>query len=562
MKRLLKNGTVVNVFVDELEAANVLIEDGKIIGVGDYTDEDADVVEDVSGKYLCPGFIDGHIHIESTTLTPAELTKLCMPRGTTAIIADPHEIANVCGTDGIRYMMAASEGLPLHVYFALPSCVPATPNDESGAVLTAADLAPFYANERVVALGEMMNYPGVLAGDADVHRKIADALAHGRVVDGHAPLVRGRALDRYAAAGVQSDHECTCAEEAIEQLRKGQWIMIRQGTAAKDLLTLLPLFSSPYDRRCILATDDRHPADIVTEGHIDNIVRLAVQNGVDALKAIRMATIQAAQCFRLPRVGAIAPAYRADILVLNDLDTVDVCDVYSAGEKVVENKVMQSFSAPRVPQELVDVVTNSFHLDPISPSDLYLAPKGENCHVIGVLPGTLVTEDRVLPICWEKNNGVDTARDILKIAVIERHKNTGHRGVGFISGIGLQRGAIASSVSHDSHNIIVIGTNDADMATAANHIRSAGGSVVVVDGEVVADMKLPVAGLMADRAGEDVARDNEAVREAVYRLGVPRDIEPFMNMAFVSLSVIPSLKMLTTGLIDVNKQEKISLYCE
>ena len=247
---------------------------------------------------------------------------------------------------------------------------------------------------------------------------------------------------------------------------------------------------------------------------------------------------------------------------MNDLNTVDVCDVYSAGVKVVENKKMLPFEAPRVSQSLVEVVTHSFHLDPVLPSDFYLEPKSEKCRVIGVLPGMLVTEERILPICWEKNNGVDTERDILKLAVIERHKNTGHKGVGFVSGIGLQRGAIASSVSHDSHNIIVIGTNDADMATAANHIRSAGGSVVVVDGEVIADMKLPVAGLMTDHSGEEIAKDSEQVREAVYGLGVPRAIEPFMNMAFVSLSVIPSLKMLTTGLIDVNRQEKISIYCE
>ena len=562
MKLLLKNAQIVNVFTDTLENASVLIENGKIIGVGDYDDTDADTVEDVAGKYICPGLIDGHIHIESTTLVPVELANMCMPHGTTAVMADPHEIANVCGTDGIRFMMEASEGIPLHVYFTMPSCVPATPHDEAGAVLGADDLKPFYESKRVVGLGEMMNYPGVLAGDTSVLRKIEDALACGKVVDGHAPCLLGKELDRYIAAGVQSDHECSYAHEGIEKIRKGQWVMIRQGTAARDLIGLLPLFEHPYDRRCVLVTDDRHPADIANEGHIDNIIRLAVQNGVNVCKAIRMATVQTAQCFGLAHVGAIAPAYRADILVLNDLETMDVCDVYSAGVKVVSNKKMLAFDAPTVSRELTETVMHSFRLDPVSPDDFRIQPSGEKCRVIQVLPGSLVTEQRIETIRWDHENGVDIERDILKLAVIERHNNTGHKGVGFISGIGLKMGAIASSVSHDSHNIIVIGTNDADMAIAANHIRKTGGLVAVADGAVVADMKLPIAGLMTDRSGEEIAADNEAVRKAVYGFGVPENIEPFMNMAFVSLPVIPSLKMSTTGLIDVNRQERVSLACD
>lgn len=562
MKLLLKGGTVVNVFTDGLEKANVLIEDGKIIGVGDYQDADADAIENIEGKYVCPGLIDGHIHIESTMLSPTELAKMCMPHGTTSIVADPHEIANVCGTDGIRYMMEASEGLPLHVYFTLPSCVPATPFDESGANLTALDLRPFYACERVVGLAEMMNYPGVLAKDGQVLQKISDALAFGRVVDGHAPFLSGRSLDGYIASGVQSDHECTNAEEAIEKLRRGQWIMIRQGTAARNLYELLPLFEAPYDRRCILVTDDRHPADIAREGHVDRIIKLAVENGKDAVKAIRMASLQAAQCFGIPYVGAVAPAYRADLLILGDLNTMDVEDVYAAGVKVVEKKRMLPLSAPKIQKELIDTVTNSFHVDPLKPSDFHIEEKSERCRVIRVIAGQLITNEEITAIDWKKNNGVDPQRDILKLAVIERHKHTGHRGLGFITGIGLKKGAIASSVSHDSHNIIVIGTNDADMTLAANHIRATGGSVVVADGEVIADMKLPIAGLMTDRSGEEIARDNEAVRAAVYALGVNRDIEPFMNMAFVSLSVIPSLKMTTQGLIDVNRQERVPLYID
>lgn len=558
MKTLLKGGKVINVFTGEIENADVLMDNGKIIGVGAYSD--ADVIEDVTGKYICPGFIDGHIHIESTMLTPAELCKLCMPRGTTGIVADPHEIANVCGLDGIRYMMQASDGLPMQVYFAIPSCVPATPFDESGAELYAADLDCLYDDPRVVGLAEMMNYPGVLFGDEAVHAKIAGAIAHGKGVDGHAPFLGGQDLDKYVSAGIQSDHECSCMEEALEKLRKGQWIMIRQGTAARNLHDLIGLFDAPYSHRCLLVTDDRHPADLMKEGHIDNIIRLAVAEGKSAVTAIQMATIQAAQCFGLRYVGAVAPGYRADVLVLDDLDSVAVRDVYAAGEKVVIDGQMVEVKTPVVDEALNEKVLHSFHTHKRCAADFRLEEKGEKCRCIQVIPGQLVTDEVHLAIDWTKNNGVDVEKDILKLAVIERHKNTGHMGLGFIRGVGLKKGAIASSVSHDSHNIIVIGTNEADMAMAANHICEVGGNVVVCDGEIIAQMPLPIAGLMSDCSGETVARANEQVRHAVDELGVNEGIEPFMNMAFVSLTVIPNLKMSTQGLVDVNKQERVELY--
>ncbi len=561
MKILLKGGNVVNVFTGEIEQADVMISNGKIVGVGEYGDETADITEDISGKFVCPGFIDGHIHIESTMLTPAELTKLCMPHGTTAIVADPHEIANVCGTAGIRYMLQASKGLPMTVYFNLPSCVPATPLDESGAVLNAEDIEEFYNEDAVVGLAEMMNFPGVLADDAEVLKKIADAAKHKKIVDGHAPFLTGKALDKYIAAGVQSDHECTNVQEAVEKIRKGQWVMIRQGTAARNLEQLLPLFDAPYNHRCILVTDDRHPADLVNEGHIDNIIRLAGANGKSVITAIQMATIQAAQCFGLRYVGAVAPGYKANILVLNDLNSVDICDVYSGGVKVVNNKVMSDFETPVVSDELREIVFNSFHTEKLTPADFILEAKTPRCRVIKLIPGQLVTDEAITDINWELGNGIDLNRDILKLAVIERHKNTGHKGIGFINGIGLKKGAIASSVSHDSHNIIVIGTNEEDMAAAANHICSTGGNVIAVDGKIVCEMPLPVAGLMTELSGSEISVLNEQVRKAVYDLGVPESIEPFMNMAFVSLPVIPSLKMTTFGLVDVNKQELVSLYC-
>lgn len=556
MKTLLKNGTVVNVFTGELENCDVLIDNNKIIGVGKYEDIDADTVENVSGKYICPGFIDGHIHIESTMLTPCELAKLCVPHGTTSIIADPHEIANVCGVKGIDFMLQASENIPMNVYFNIPSCVPATPYDESGAILDADSVKPLYSKNRIIGLGEMMNYPGVIFGDEDVHKKISDANKLNKPIDGHAPMLSGKDLDKYISSGIQTEHECSALDEAKEKLRKGQWIMIRQGTAARNLESLIGLFDEGFRHRCILVTDDRHPADIMKDGHIDNIIRLAVKMGKSPVTAIQMATIQAAQCFGLRFMGAIAPGYKADILVLDNLEEVSVKDVYFDGEKVDVGNI----DAPKIDDNLNSAVLNSFHIDKLTESDFMIENKGERCRVIKVIPGELVTDELIENINWEKNNGVDLDNDILKLAVIERHHNTGHKGVGFIKGIGLKEGAIASSVAHDSHNLIVIGTNEKDMAIAANHICSVGGNVVVKNGEIIAEMQLPIAGLMSAKSGSDVAMENEAVRNAVYDLGVPDNIEPFMNMAFVSLPVIPSIKMTTQGLFDVVNQKRLSLY--
>ena len=563
MKTLLKNGTVVNVFTGELLRENVLIEDDCILGTGDYADSDADIVRDVTGCVLCPGLIDGHIHIESTMLMPAELARAALPHGTTAIVADPHEIANVCGTRGIDFMLEMSENLPLHVYIMTPSCVPAMPLDESGAELLAKDLAPYFSHPRVPGLAEMMNYPGVLAGADFVMDKLAAAKAAGKVIDGHAPLLTGHDLDRYIAAGIQSDHECSSAAEGLERVRKGQWLMIRQGTAARNLEALLPLFEEPYCRRCLLVTDDKHPAELLADGHIDHMIRMAVRAGKSAVTCIQMATIQAAQCFGLQRVGAIAPGYRADLLVLRDLESMAVQDVYSAGRLAVENGVCKPFDAPDHHSEKWAPVLHSFHLDALSEADFQIAPQGSKCRVIGVIAGQLITEERIETLDFTKNNGIDTERDILKLAVIERHKATGHRGLGYISGIGLKRGAIAASVSHDAHNLIVIGTNDADMAAAANRIRTLGGGcAAVLDGAVLQELPLPVAGLMSDRDAETVAAQNRALNDAVRALGVPENISPFMNMAFVSLTVIPAIKMTTFGLADVQTQTLLPLFAD
>lgn len=564
LKTLLKGGTVVNVFTDELEKANVLIEDERIIGVGDYSEADADCVHDVSGKYICPGFIDGHIHIESTMMLPAEFARAAVLHGTSAVVSDPHEIANVCGSEGIEFMLEASEGLPLDMYIMVPSCVPATSFDESGAELSAADIEPFYRRSRVLGLAEMMNYVGVVSGDKGVMDKINSAKAKGKVINGHAPLLSGRDLDKYVAAGIRDDHECSSADEAKERIRKGQRVMIRNGTAARNLSGLIDLFDDPWNRRCLLVTDDKHAADLIANGHIDDIIRLAVKAGKSAVTGIRMATLQAAEAFGLKNEGAVAPGYSANLAVLDDLDSVSVCDVYHLGKKVVSAGKLEEFENPKISAVLKERVLNSFNLSSLCEKDFHIAASGiRKCRVIDLVKHQLITEEALLDIDFSNNNGVDTEKDILKLAVIERHRNTGHIGLGFIRGIGLKEGAIAASVSHDSHNLIVIGTGEADIAFAANRVRGLGGGMVVVrKGSVVAEMPLPYAGIMTDSPAIDVAKQNEAVRESVHALGVPSDIEPFMTMAFVSLPVIPKIKMTTLGLFSSDQWAIVPLFAD
>ena len=564
MKTLLKNAKVVNVFTEKIDFTNVLIEDDRITGIGDYyKDEDADVIEDLEGRFLCPGFIDGHIHIESTMMVPPSLAQAVLPHGTTAVVTDPHEIANVCGVDGIKYMLEMSENIPLHVFVMIPSCVPATCFDEAGAILNAEDIEDLYKEERILGLAEMMNYPGVIYNDAPTMDKINACVEKGKPVDGHAPLLSGKDLDKYISAGINSDHECSYATEAMEKLSKGQWIMIREGSAAKNLEKLLPLFESPYYQRCILATDDRNPADILSEGHIDNIVRLAIKAGKDPIRAIKMATLNPTLCFGIKRMGAIACGYKANLLVLDNLENIDIKDVYSNGVKVVKDKEISGFSIPKAEDIITGSVLNSFHMPDLKNDDFYIDPKGTKCRVIEVIPGEILTNECILDIDFSKNNGIDIEKDILKLAVIERHKNTGHKGVGFIKGIGIKNGALAGSVSHDSHNLIVIGSSEEDMVIAANHIKKIGGGLCVVsEGKVISELRLPVAGLMSTNSAAEIAKANVELRESAEKIGINEGIEPFMNMAFVSLPVIPVLKMTTQGLVNVNDFKRVDLFVE
>lgn len=559
MTKLLKNGKVVNVFTDEVEKTNVLIEDNKIVGVGDYTE--ADEIIDVAGKFLCPSFIDGHIHIESTMLSPQELARVCVRHGTYAIVADPHEIANVAGTKGISYMMAMSKNLPMRIYYMLPSCVPATPFDENGGALLAKDLEQFYSNEQVLGLAEVMNYYAVINDDKVMHEKISRAKKHEKLIDGHAPLLGGHALDKYIASGIRADHECSIFEEALEKLKKGMWIMIREGTSAQNLEALLGLFDEPYNHRCMLVTDDKHPYDLLNSGHIDAIIRKAVRHGKRATTGIRMASLQAAQVFMLPDVGAIAPGYLANILVLNDIDTVDINDVYFEGKLVCKDKkVLPDIDAS--PKRSYDkAVHKSFNMKTLVPNNFYIEPKGKRCRIIQTIPQNLITKELVTDIDFEKNNGIDVDRDIVKLAVCERHKNTGHIGLGFINGVGIKKGAIASSVSHDSHNLVIIGANESDMALAGNTVAEMhGGLCVVESGKVLAKLALSVAGLMSEDSAESVAADNQKVRDSAKSLGANEGVEPFMIMSFMALPVIPDIKMTTEGLINVNEQKLYSLF--
>ena len=559
MRTLLKDAFVVNVFTDEVLRQDVLIDGSRIVGVGDYADMEATVdrVENLKGLYVCPGFIDGHIHIESTEMLPANLARVAVVHGTTGIVCDPHEIANVCGLDGIDFMLQASEGLPMDVYVMLPSCVPSSPFDESGAVLTAADLRPYYGRPRVLGLAEMMNFPGVVAGDSDVLEKISDARARGLVVNGHAPLLCGHDLDAYICQGIWDDHECSQYEEALERLRKGQTLMIREGTAARNLRALLPFFDGAFSDNCILVSDDRDAAMLIRDGHIDDIIRRATCVGKNPVVCIRMASYQTALHFNLQNKGAVCPGYDADILVLDDLYSVHVRDVYKMGVPVVRNGELIAFPDPVIEERLVAATRGSMHVDALAPQDFAIEGSGL-CNVVGVLPKQVLTEKRVLEV-----SGPDVARDIAKVAVIERHHNTGMRGLCYAQGLGLACGAIASSVSHDSHNLIVAGMDDESMATAANRLREIGGGFCVVRGtEVLAELPLPIAGLMSTCSVTEVAAQHAVLDEAIGQLGVTAEFAPFMALSFISLPVIPSLKITAQGLVDVDAWTRLPLFVE
>lgn len=535
---VLKNAKYLNVFSNEFLCGDIAVANGLIAGVGKY---DGKTEIDVSGKLVLPGFIDAHIHLESSMVTPAEFAKAVVAHGTTTVITDPHEITNVMGIDGVEYMIQASQNLPIDVHFMMPSCVPATEIDESGAELDCKDIDLYLDNKKVLGLAEMMNYVGVINGDKNVLSKIVTSQAHHKKIDGHAPELSGNDLNAYIAAGVYSDHECSTFENALEKLRKGQFIMIREGTAAHNLKALMPLLTQQYYSRCMFATDDKHPSDLLYGGHIDYIVKQALKNGADPIVALKTATHHAARYFLLNNKGAIASGYLADIVVVNNLEDFNVETVFKRGKLVFDGEV-KDFSAPTVDEKLAEKCFDTFHLDSVKPSSFKVDGK---LGLIGLVGGELLTRN------LGTADKIDVENDILKIACIERHKGTNHIGVGYVKGYSLKSGAVATSVAHDSHNIITVGCNDDDIAVAVNAIKdSKGGIAVVENGKIKALLELPIAGLMSDEPLTTVNEKLENAKSSAYELGADKSIDPFMTLSFLSLPVIPSLRITTKGVFD------------
>lgn len=537
---VLKNAKYLNVFSNEFLCGDIAVANGLIAGVGKY---DGKTEIDVSGKLVLPGFIDAHIHLESSMVTPAEFAKAVVAHGTTTVITDPHEITNVMGIDGVEYMIQASQNLPIDVHFMMPSCVPATEIDESGAELDCKDIDLYLDNnKKVLGLAEMMNYVGVINGDKNVLSKIVTSQAHHKKIDGHAPELSGNDLNAYIAAGVYSDHECSTFENALEKLRKGQFIMIREGTAAHNLKALMPLLTQQYYSRCMFATDDKHPSDLLYGGHIDYIVKQALKNGADQIVALKTATHHAARYFLLNNKGAIASGYLADIVVVDNLEDFNVETVFKRGKLVFDGEV-KDFSAPTVDEKLAEKCFDTFHLDSVTPSSFKVDGK---LGLIGLVGGELLTRN------LGTADKIDVENDILKIACIERHKGTNHIGVGYVKGYSLKSGAVATSVAHDSHNIITVGCNDDDIAVAVNAIKdSKGGIAVVENGKIKALLELPIAGLMSDEPLTTVNEKLENAKSSAYELGADKSIDPFMTLSFLSLPVIPSLRITTKGVFDV-----------
>lgn len=535
---VLKNAKYLNVFSNEFLCGDIAVANGLIAGVGKY---DGKTEIDVSGKLVLPGFIDAHIHLESSMVTPAEFAKAVVAHGTTTVITDPHEITNVMGIDGVEYMIQASQNLPIDIHFMMPSCVPATEIDESGAELDCKDIDLYLDNKKVLGLAEMMNYVGVINGDKNVLSKIVTSQAHHKKIDGHAPELSGNDLNAYIAAGVYSDHECSTFENALEKLRKGQFIMIREGTAAHNLKALMPLLTQQYYSRCMFATDDKHPSDLLHGGHIDYIVKQALKNGADPIVALKTATHHAARYFLLNNKGAIASGYLADIVVVDNLEDFNVETVFKCGKLVFDGEV-KDFSAPTVDEKLSEKCFDTFHLDSVTPSSFKVDGK---LGLIGLVGGELLTRN------LGTADKIDVENDILKIACIERHKGTNHIGVGYVKGYSLKSGAVATSVAHDSHNIITVGCNDDDIAVAVNAIKdSKGGIAVVENGKIKALLELPIAGLMSDDPLTTVNEKLENAKSSAYELGADKSIDPFMTLSFLSLPVIPSLRITTKGVFD------------
>ena len=543
---VLKNATFVNVFSNELSNMDIAVTEGLIVGMGSYQGREE---VDCTDRIVLPGFLDAHIHLESSLVSPTEFVKAVLPHGTTTVVTDPHEIANVMGTDGIEYMLQATENLPVDVRFMLPSCVPATPLDESGAILDYRAIDSFYDHPRVQGLAEMMNFVGAINGDEQTVEKIVAAQAHHKKIDGHAPDLQGNDLNAYVAAGVYSDHECHDLKDALAKLERGQYIMIREGTAARNLDALMPLLSSQYADRCMFCTDDKHPNDLLEKGHIDYIIKRAISLGADPITAVKVACHNAARYFLLNNRGGISPGYLADFVIIDNFRSFNIEQVYKKGVLMVDHGQVRDFPAPEIEPYLVERAHKTFHVASLTAEDFAeKRPRG----IIGMVDGEITTVDAGY------SDRIDVDYDVLKIAVVERHKNTHHIGIGYIQGYGLKSGAVATSISHDSHNIIVVGTNEANMAAAVNRVVELNGGIVVWDqGRPAAEVPLAIAGIMSDEPLVTVNEKLEQAKDVAHSLGVNPGIDPFMTLSFMALPVIPSLRITTRGVFDVTTQSYV-----
>lgn len=555
---VIKNGKIIDVFNGEIIEGDLAIVDGYFAGIGDY---EGNRVIDANGRYISPAFIDGHVHIESSMVTPNEFAKVLLPHGVTTIIADPHEIANVLGTEGIQYMLDSSEDLPFDFFFMLPSCVPATEFENSGATLNAKDLKPFYQQPRVLGLAEVMNFPAVYKAEDDMLVKILTAKQSGKKIDGHAAGLSANDLNVYLAAGIRTDHESTTAEEAKERLRRGMYLMIREGTVAKDLQQLIPIVNERNARRCLFVTDDKHLDDLIHDGSIDHNVRLAIASGISSITAIQMATINAAECFGLEAKGAIAPGYKADFFLFDDLENITITTVYKDGIAVVENGRLIIESQDH---SLVETgrLKNSVRFHELTENHFQIPLKTNKANIIEIIPNSLVTR-HIIENVNANDSGIfqpSIIKDQLKLAVIERHHMKNQIGLGIVKGLGLKSGAIATTIAHDSHNLIIAGTTDLDMVVASKAIKDIqGGLVVVNQGEVIASLRLSIAGLMSDRPYQEVYSSLNEINLALKKLGAHDHFNPFLTISFLSLPVIPELKLTDKGLFQISKFEHIDL---
>ncbi|NLJ79221.1 MAG: adenine deaminase [Tissierellia bacterium] len=542
---VLKDANIVDVFTNRIIRGDVAIHDGMVVAIGDYIGEEE---VDLSGRYLSPGFIDGHVHIESSMVGPTEFAKAILPRGTTTIIADPHEIANVKGLDGIRYILNESKNLPLDIYIMLPSCVPATPFENAGAILNADDLMKLMDEDRVLGLGEMMNYPGVIGGDEEVLQKIL--IARDKTIDGHGPMIKGKELNAYVAAGINTEHECSTVEEMVDRLSLGMYIHIREGSAARNLKDLIKAVDKDNLRRCIFCTDDKQPKDLLKDGSIDHNIRLAIGEGMDPIDCIKMGSLNAAECYGLKGKGAIAPGYIADLVVLDNLEDFNVLKVYKAGKLVGRNREPLF----EIADMGSDNMRGSINVGDIGIEDLTIDIEGGRANIIKLNPHSLITEKVEREVSIEGGK-VIAGEDMLKVAVVERHKGTGNIGLALVEGFGLQNGAIASTIAHDSHNMIVIGDRDEDMILAIDELKEVGGGITMVrDGEILETLPLRIGGIMSDESIQEVdGKLSAMLRIAHEQLKVYEDIDPFMTLSFIALPVIPELKVTDMGLFDVEE---------